>query len=449
MKQRLTEPYQGYFRQQNLQPDLEITQTGPKTPGGEYLRRAWQPVALSEEVGEHPLLVEIMGEELVLFKTTKGVYGLIEKHCAHRGASLEYGIATDKGIRCCYHSWLFAPDGRILETPNAPCGVTLDNFFHGAYPVEEYKGIVFAYMGPPDTKPDFPVLDTYNDYHGEESQMVPYSLHYPCNWLQIAENTQDPIHSCFLHTSVSGTQFDDSWGVIPTIDWVATPYGMMNVNLRRWEDNIWLRTTETILPNYNQAGAFWERPDEEKAFQRVAMTRFFGPINDTETQVMGWRFFNDVVDPQHKGDPGAVGKEKMDAIGQLDDRDYLSQQKEPGDFEAITSQGRINIHDRETLLVSDRGVSMMRKLVRKGVQAVRDGEEFVSLPRHFSGVIPTFTQDSVARRPALEGVDDDKLIREYGLRYAQIVIESAKSSPDERRDYLQEKLNELDIQSVE
>jgi hypothetical protein len=46
-------------------------------------------------------------------------------------------------------------------------------------------------------------------------------------------------------------------------------------------------------------------------------------------------------------------------------------------------------------------------------------------------------------------VDDDKLIREYGLRYAQIVIESAKSSPDERRDYLQEKLNELDIQSVE
>ena len=91
----------------------------------------------------------------------------------------------------------------------------------------------------------------------------------------------------------------------------------------------------------------------------------------------------------------------------------------------------------------------MRKLVRKGVQAVRDGEEFVSLPRHFSGVIPTFTQDSVARRPALEGVDDDKLIREYGLRYAQIVIESAKSSPDERRDYLQEKLNELDIQSVE
>ena len=89
MKQRLTEPYQGYFRQQNLQPDLEITQTGPKTPGGEYLRRAWQPVALSEEVGEHPLLVEIMGEELVLFKTTKGVYGLVEKHCAHRGASLE------------------------------------------------------------------------------------------------------------------------------------------------------------------------------------------------------------------------------------------------------------------------------------------------------------------------------------------------------------------------
>lgn len=448
MKHWLKEPYQGYLRQHDMQADLEITEVGPATPGGEYLRRAWQPVALTEEVTDVPLLVKILGEELVLFKTTKGVFGLVEKHCSHRGASLEYAVATDEGIRCCYHSWHFAPDGTILETPNSPENTNYKKFCHGAYPVKEFKGIIFAYMGPPGDRPDFPLLDTYNDYHGENTEMVPYSLHYPCNWLQIAENTQDPIHSCFLHTSVSGTQFDDSWGVIPVLDWVKTPYGMMNVNVRRWNDNVWLRTTETILPNYNQAGAFWERPTHEKVFQRVAMTRFFRPINDIETQVMGWRFFNDSVDPEKKGDPAAVGKDKMDAIGQLDDRDRLMQQREPGDYEAISSQGPIAIHERETLVSSDRGIAMMRKLVRDGIRAVSEGNEFRSLPREFSGVVPTFTQDSIVTRPPIDGVDDNKLIREYGKRYAQIVLESASKDPAERKTYLQEQLNKLHIDNV-
>ena len=38
----------------------------------------------------------------------------------------------------------------------------------------------------------------------------------------------------------------------------------------------------------------------------------------------------------------------MDAVGQLDDRDRESQQREPGDYEAITSQGPVAIHERET-----------------------------------------------------------------------------------------------------
>lgn len=448
MKHWLRKPYHGYLRNHDVGPDLEITQVGPKTPGGDYLRRAWQPVALSEEVTDLPLLVRILGEELVVFRTKKGEVGLVEKHCAHRGTSLEYGVVTDEGIRCCYHSWHYAPDGTILETPNSPENTNREKFFHGAYPTREYKDIIFAYMGPPDELPDFPILDTYEDYHGENTLMVPYSLHYPCNWLQIAENTQDPVHSCFLHTAVSGTQFDESWGVIPVLDWVKTPLGMMNVNVRRWQDNVWLRTTETILPNYNQAGAFWERPDEEKAFQRVAMTRFFRPIDDVHTQVMGWRFFNDSVDPDGKGDPASVGKEKMDAVGQLDDRDRESQQREPGDYEAIISQGSIAIHERETWVRTDRGIGMMRRLVRDGIRAVRDGNSYTSLPRKVDGVVPTFTQDSVITRPPVQGLDDEKVLREYGKRFAPIVIDSAASDPAERRAYLQAQLNTLDVSEL-
>ena len=74
--------------------------------------------------------------------------GLLELHCPHRGASLEYGQIDTKEIRCCYHGWLFAADGAILETPGEPAESTLkDRLCHGAYPVREHHGIVFAYSG--------------------------------------------------------------------------------------------------------------------------------------------------------------------------------------------------------------------------------------------------------------------------------------------------------------
>jgi phenylpropionate dioxygenase-like ring-hydroxylating dioxygenase large terminal subunit len=88
---------------------------------------------------------------------------LLEPYCPHRDTSLEYGLIVEEGIHCYCHSWLFDVDGRILETPGEPADSTLTNrLCHGAYPVHEHNGLVFAYMGPPDKKPPFPILDTYD-----------------------------------------------------------------------------------------------------------------------------------------------------------------------------------------------------------------------------------------------------------------------------------------------
>src|ERR671923_2002764 len=63
-----------------------LTQTGPRTPCGELMRRYWQPVALSEELaGESPpLKLRILGEDLVLFRDDQGRPGLLGLHCSHR-----------------------------------------------------------------------------------------------------------------------------------------------------------------------------------------------------------------------------------------------------------------------------------------------------------------------------------------------------------------------------
>ena len=76
-------------REQN---DL-ITRTGPKDACGKLMRMYWQPAALVDELtGPRPVKpVKLLGEDLVLFRDEQGRYGLIDRHCAHRGADLAFG----------------------------------------------------------------------------------------------------------------------------------------------------------------------------------------------------------------------------------------------------------------------------------------------------------------------------------------------------------------------
>ena len=99
------EPFNGYAIRNSLPPELALLQVGPSTPGGEYLRRFWHPVAMSEQLAGKPVAIRILGEDLVIFRDLSGNLGLLHKHCAHRRGSLEFGRIAERGIRFCYHGW--------------------------------------------------------------------------------------------------------------------------------------------------------------------------------------------------------------------------------------------------------------------------------------------------------------------------------------------------------
>ncbi len=83
-----------------------LTRVGKGTPMGEFLRRFWTPVLLSEEIPEPdspPVRVRIFGEDLVAFRDTDGEIGLLEELCPHRQTSLFYGRNEEGGLRCVYH----------------------------------------------------------------------------------------------------------------------------------------------------------------------------------------------------------------------------------------------------------------------------------------------------------------------------------------------------------
>ena len=283
----LNRAYSAYHHRERPPEDGELTRVGPGTPCGEYLRRFWQPVVQTAELGQVPRRLRILGEDLVAFRDKSGAIGLLELHCPHRGTSLEFGLVGEHGIRCCYHGWLFGVDGTILETPGEPADSTLkDRLFHGAYPVREHQGLVFAYMGPADKQPDFPVLDTW-DLPGYR-QVARAPTVWECNWLQVKENSMDPAHLAFLHTLPGSEGFTEDLATLGEWDWMETPVGMVYIDTRRQADRVWVRVADFILPNIHQFPPNADPMALRNSVNRPMATTWAVPLDDTNTMQIGY-----------------------------------------------------------------------------------------------------------------------------------------------------------------
>src|SRR3972149_501238 len=143
--------------------------------------------------------VTIMGEELVVYRDRSGTLGIVDKYCAHRRASLAYGVVEDDGIRCQYHGWKFDATGRCVEQPFEDTVHPEDRFRDKctlpAYKVEELGGLFFAYMGPEPA----PLLPRWEPLNWDEAVRDIAITLLPCNWLQCQENSLDPVHVEWLH----------------------------------------------------------------------------------------------------------------------------------------------------------------------------------------------------------------------------------------------------------
>jgi phenylpropionate dioxygenase-like ring-hydroxylating dioxygenase large terminal subunit len=444
-------PFGGYYKRDIPKEDPELTHTDPGTPMGEYMRLFWHPVCLSEELTEVPKAIRILNEDLVAFRDRRGRVGILHRHCSHRGTSLEYGIINDRGLRCCYHGWLYDIDGTILETPGEPPESRVRNtVIHGAYPAFERDGLVFSYMGPPEKKPPFPEYDTYKLPAG--NKLVPFSNIYPCNWLQVYENIMDHIHTAILHNNMTVQGVDEAiaagvtlegFGQIPVMQWVPTRdgNGMVFVAGRRLpEDKIWVRITEMNFPNYLQIGSLVPSAARER-HSTTALTRWHVPVDNTNMIIFGWRHFNDEVDPDHVGCEEDCGVDKIDFLeGQTGDRSYEEGQHAPGDWEALKSQRPIVIHALEHPGQSDIGVYMCRKLLR---QAVR-GKTPPDKSRRAEDTLHMYTQDSVLYVPVRQETEDRELIKQVARQVLAAMMEGDALPSSARDAHIRRRLNNIE-----
>ena len=416
----LNTAYGAYHHRDRPPADKELTRVGPGTPCGEYLRRFWQPVILSEELGDLPRRLRILGEDLVAFRDRGGAVGLLELHCPHRGTSLEFGLISERGIRCCYHGWLFGVDGTILETPGEGADSTLkDRLFHGAYPVQEYQGLVFAYMGPPEQQPDFPILDTF-DLPGYRL-IARAPVMWECNWLQVKENSMVPAHLAFLHTLPGSQGFTEDLGALGEWDWMETPAGMVYIDTRRQGDRVWVRVADFIPPNIHQFPPNADPMAKRTTINRPMATTWAVPLDDTHTMQIG--YYRAPERQETRRGPG---------FGQDASRSYEERQRVPGDYDAQTSiHGGVARHGLEHLASTDRGVTMLRNMIRAGIRAVQNGEDLRLDAQCNGGAIVTYAHDRVVSGipAAPTSEEDSRLLREVARAVVTEMVRNAGENP--------------------
>jgi phenylpropionate dioxygenase-like ring-hydroxylating dioxygenase large terminal subunit len=333
------------------------------------MRRYWQPVCLSADLKDLPKPVRILGEDLVAFRDGEGKAGLLFFRCSHRGTSLEYGRVEARGLRCCYHGWLYDVEGNVLEMPLEPAGNPfLKQIQHPCYPVREFGGLVFAYMGPLEKMPEFPVYDVWQKEGGQLKARMGPRVGGPvnCNWLQAEENLMDALHTFWLHTLHSGPQFPSQvYGVDPdALQYEETDMGMRFVLTRKLEDGKrWELIWEMIMP-LNVHLVYTDEPKTE----RVRAVTYCVPIDDTHQLGASIRWIP-------KGESESPSGREQLAPGGRKNRSYEYVQRHPDDKEAVEGQGPIALHRLEHLVTSDKGVMLYRTILRRAIEtALRGGD---------------------------------------------------------------------------
>ena len=346
----------------------ELTLVGAGTPMGELLRRYWHPVALSKDAGNVPRKVRILGEDLILFRDGAGRPGLLYPRCAHRGTTLYYGKVEERGIRCCYHGWLYDVEGRCLEQPcEEGGGPRRDKVRQPWYALEERYGLVFAYLGPPQKKPRLPRYECLEELEpGESIEADDSSIGsggaqvVPCNWLQHWENVVDPFHVPVLHGSFSGAQFTAQMGLVPQVQFEASARGVKVVSLRAHEDGkVHRRVTEAVFPTLRVV------PNPRVGrYGRVESIGWVLPIDDTHYRIYV---------AGRVREPGELGRfrSKMNgkAWAELTEAEH---RQFPGDYEAQTGQGAITFHSEEHLATSDKGIALLRRFMEKQLKIMSE-----------------------------------------------------------------------------
>jgi 5,5'-dehydrodivanillate O-demethylase len=367
------------FEGERIHPMAEqlklLSQTGPGTDMGKLMRRFWQPVAVANELAPGAAkLIRILSEDLTIYRGESGQPYLVAGRCAHRSTLLHTGWIQQERIRCMYHGWQYDGSGQCTERP-AEGDKGLPNVRITSYPVHEYAGLLFAFMGE-GTPPEFE-LPRKDVFERADYLIFAKSQIWPCNWFQQIENSMDAVHVSFVHQWGRVGNFGQTVSAsIPELEYAETDAGIRQV-ATRGEGNV--RVSDWTFPNNNHIAV----PNLHKDDPWIENGVWMVPVDDGHTLRFQIRAlasrgaeadakFVDYFNRHKDYNPVDHHHELFDEKKMPDDP--VLELTPAQDYVAQVGQGAIVDRTQERLGKSDRGIAFMRRMFWREMEAARAGQ---------------------------------------------------------------------------
>jgi nitrite reductase/ring-hydroxylating ferredoxin subunit len=374
--------------------------------------------------------VKLLGESLVLFKD-KSRYGLMQRHCPHRGADLAYGRIEADGLRCSFHGWKFDAAGKCVETPAEPQGSRLcEHIRTVSYPVVERSGILFAYMGAGEP-PAFPHFDCFV---APDAYTFAFKGYWDCNWLQALEVGIDPAHASWLHKYFEDEDPDASYGkqfrgkpadssmpiskVLreydrPEIRVEKTEWGMRLQTLRTISDaQTHIRVTNILFPqafvipmNAEMTITQFHVPvDDVGCYWYSIFTSFTGPVDKDTMRSQRLRTY---PAPDYKPIHGRANGWGFSASEQQT-KTFTGMGFDINihDQFACESQGPIADRTKENLGSTDKGIVLYRRLLVDAIKKLQNGEKPLM-------VLDAQSANALTGPPTIDGIGPSSSMDQY------------------------------------
>jgi 5,5'-dehydrodivanillate O-demethylase len=372
----------------------DYAHTGPDTLGGKLMRSVWQPVSLSESVeAGRAIPIQIMGEEFTFYRGETGTPHLVAGRCAHRNTQLSVGWIEGDCIRCFYLGWKYAEDGQCVEqaveNPGFAAKVSIPS-----YPVQEYLGLVFAYLGEGEPPP----MQRYPEF---ESGCVvdAVMMDVPYNFYQNMENSVDTLHVSWVHRKsnfYSDSRLDDFKGDEKKVGTLEgnivefsadeTEYGFI---FRDIYDNGSVRVSHFEMPNTLHIKVWpvdaesgwrdfvaWKVPIDDQNYHNFNLTiahvdgaaadRYRAHPQNPRNSGRGAQW----AEIQRLGNEILAGRLRLT----VEDVGELAKSVNLQDYVAQRGQGRIVDRVHERLGQSDKIVILLRKLWSREMTKIAGGE---------------------------------------------------------------------------
>jgi phenylpropionate dioxygenase-like ring-hydroxylating dioxygenase large terminal subunit len=167
------------------------------------LKHSWIAVAHSDDLGDSPLQVWVLGEPWVVARLGDTMRAFVDR-CPHRLAPLSAGTVVNDELQCGYHGWRFATDGSVTAIPALGSHATLPPraCLTPAAHVADHLGLIWLAIHEPLAP--LPQLPGWNEGGFVSARCA--TVRTPVSALQLIDNFMDAAHFPFVHPKSFGVE---------------------------------------------------------------------------------------------------------------------------------------------------------------------------------------------------------------------------------------------------